>query len=258
MHECGNFITFARQFWSALCPAIRDGFCVLLLKKKNYIVLLTLLLIVSGKGVAAERMFRCELGIAGGCGYYVGDATPHIFMNIRETYGAYFRYRFDQRWALQAKGLTQRIAGNNPDGTGFAAKGNGQWQNQLVNVDVMGEFNFFRFGPTTYDMRVKPISPYLGLGLGMAIHSEFKQVSVYIPVTVGVKWQLAPRLLMYAAWQHNLYTTDNLENVTMYNDLHGLNGSNWLNCDLTGTLTVGASFIFAMDKKVCRFCGNND
>lgn len=220
--------------------------------------MLLLLLVCCGNGMAAERMFRCELGVAGGCGYYVGDATPHIFMNVRETYGAYFRYRFDQRWALQVKGLGQRIVGYNPDGTGFAVKNNGQWKNQLVNLDVMGEFNFFRFGPTTYDVRVKPISPYLGVGVGVALHSNFRKLSAYVPVTLGLKWQIAPRALMHVAWQHNLYIADNLENVEVYDDLHGLNGSNWLNCDLTGTLTVGVSVAFAMDKKVCRFCKGDD
>lgn len=231
---------------------------VLLLKKTSHIVLLVLLLVGGGDVAAAERMYRCELGVTGGCGYYVGDATPHIFMNVRETYGAYFRYRFDQRWALQVKGLSQRIVGNNPDGTGFSVKDNGQWKNQLVNVDVMGEFNFFRFGPTTYDVQVKPISPYLGAGFGVASHSDFRKVSFYIPVSLGVKWQIIPRVLMYASWQHNLYVADNIENVAAYDDLHGLNGSNWLNCDLTGIVTVGVSFSFAMDKKVCRFCQNSE
>lgn len=231
---------------------------ILLLKRRGYIVILLLLLVCGGKVLAAERMFRCELGAAGGCGYYVGDATPHIFMDVREAYGAYFRYRFDQRWALQVKGLSQRITGNCPDGTGFAVSDNGKWKNQLVCVDVMGEFNFFRFGPTTYDMQVKPVSPYLGVGFGLALHSDFKKLSAYVPVALGVKWQIAPRVLMYAAWQHNLYMADNLENVEAYDDLHGLNGSNWLNCDLTGTLVVGISFTFAMDKKVCRFCRSDD
>ena len=94
--------------------------------------MLLLLLVCGGNGVAAERMFRCELGVAGGCGYYTGDATPHIFMNVREAYGVGFRYRFDRRWSLQVKGMAQRIVGNNPDGTGFAVKNNGQWKNQLV------------------------------------------------------------------------------------------------------------------------------
>lgn len=229
------------------------------MRQRWHSILMVLLLSVCACNTwADERMFRCEFGVAGGCGYYVGDATEHIFMNVRETYGAFFRYRFDKRWSLQAKGLAQRITGNNPDGMGVAVKDNGMWTNQLVNVDVMAEFNFFRFGPVQYDMRVKPITPYLAVGMGAALHSDFKKVSAYMPVTLGMKWQMAPRFLLYVAWQHNIYFADKLENVEAYDDLHNLNGSNVLNCDLTGTLSVGISFSFSKDKKVCRFCKSDD
>ena len=59
-----------------------------------------------------QRPYLCEIGLQAGCGYYVGDATPHIFTNPREAYGIHFRYKFTKRWALQVKGLTQRITGN--------------------------------------------------------------------------------------------------------------------------------------------------
>ena len=56
--------------------------------------------------------YLCEIGLQGGFGYYVGDATHHIFMNPREAYGIHFRYKFTKRWAIQAKVSGQRITGH--------------------------------------------------------------------------------------------------------------------------------------------------
>ena len=106
---------------------------------------LALLLMTMSMAVFADnRPYLCEIGLQAGCGYYVVDATPHIFMNVREAYGIHFRYKFTQRWALQAKASGQRIAGY--DYTIRGEKLDTRWTNQLVNIDVMAEFNFFRFG----------------------------------------------------------------------------------------------------------------
>ena len=107
--------------------------------------------------VADDRPYLCELGLQAGCGYYVGDATTHIFNNPREAYGAHFRYKFTNRWALQVKGLTQRITGYAYDDR--MQKQDAMWSTQMVNLDAMAEFNFFRCGGKTYDTRVKPLTP---------------------------------------------------------------------------------------------------
>ncbi|MCQ2342132.1 MAG: hypothetical protein MJZ75_01375 [Paludibacteraceae bacterium] len=200
---------------------------------------------------ADERMYRCELGIEGGCGYYMGDAASLPFMNVREMYGANFRYRFDQRWALQAKGITHRIVGSYPDGMTIAED---KWTNHLVNLDVAAEFNFFRYGGRCYDRRVKPFTPYILWGIGLCLHGDMKKVAAYMPFGVGIKWQFAPRLNMQLVWQNNLYFSDNMENVDELNNSYNMNGSNIFNCDLTGTISLGMSFEFARDKKICRMC----
>ena len=74
-------------------------------------LILCILALVSGvpRAGAQGMPYLCEIGLQGGCGYYVGDGSPHIFMNPREAYGIHFRYKFTKRWALQAKVSGQRI-----------------------------------------------------------------------------------------------------------------------------------------------------
>ena len=207
-----------------------------------------------------EQPYLCEIGLQGGCGYYVGDATPHIFMNPREAYGAHFRYKFTKRWALQAKFSGQRIVGNQYTIRG--QKLDTRWSNRLYNVDVMAEFNFFRFGSgNRYDKRIKPYTPYIFIGVGAGMYNDMdasgaKKITAagYIPLGIGFKWKFYDCIGLNIAWQHNIYFSDDLEAQNTLNNKHKLNGRNWMNCDLTGMLTAGIVFEFARAPKPCRIC----
>jgi hypothetical protein len=206
----------------------------------------------------------CELGIQGGVGYYVGESSPHIFMNPREAYGVQFRYKFTKRWAIQAKVSGQRITGN--EYTYVVNEGpvrlDSKWTNQMLNTDVMAEFNFFRFDSSNkYDKRIKPYTPYIFLGLGVGVYGDMttgekRKVTAagYLPLGIGFKWKFAERCGLNVAWQHNIYFSDDLEAQKELNDRFHLNGWNWMNCDLTGMMTVAFVFEFARAPKSCRIC----
>ena len=201
-----------------------------------------------------ERIYRLELGADGGCGYYVGDAGRRIFQNVRESYGVRFRYMFDRRWSLCLKGMHHRIAGYNPDEYGNASRAHGMWQNRLVNVDVAAEFNFLPFGKIKYDSRISPVTPYLAIGVGVSMHSDWKKLSAYMPFVVGMKWRCAEHITIHLAWEHDVYFNDNLENIKEYANTYNLNGKNVMNMDVTGNIAAGIAFAFAKDRKVCRTC----
>lgn len=208
----------------------------------------------------AEQQYLCELGVQGGCGYYAGDATPHIFMNVREAYGLHFRYKFTPRWALQVKASSQRITGDD-----YTIRGevmDTRWENRLVNVDVMAEFNFFRIGVGDhYDKATHPYSPYIFIGLGAGLYGAnmenkptFQNMAAYIPLGIGFKWKFHDWCGLNVAWQHNIYLADNLESRSTLADKHELNGNNIMNCDVTGMLTLGLVFEFMQAPKVCKTC----
>ena len=209
---------------------------------------------------AQGQPYLCEIGLQGGCGYYVGDAAQHIFMHPREAYGVHFRYKFTKRWAIQAKVSGQRITGY--DYTMDGRKLDTRWQNQLINVDVMAEFNFFRFGEANrYDKRIKPYTPYIFLGIGAGVYGAngenkpiFNHAMAYIPLGIGFKWKFHDCVGLNVAWQHNIYMADNLESRESLDNKYQMNGWNWMNCDLTGMLTAGIVFEFGRAKAPCRIC----
>jgi hypothetical protein len=231
---------------------------------------IAVLLMMSTSVVRAQStdpVYLCELGVFGGCGYYVGDATPHIFMNVREVYGLQFRYKFTKRWAVQAKAELQRITGNEyrfPTGQPPIML-DSRWENNMINIDVMGEFNFFRFGSENpHDKRIKPYTPYIFLGIGVGIYgaegytnAQFNKAMAYFPFGIGFKWKFHPRWGLNVAWQHNVYFADNLENRPNLDNRYDLNGANIMNCDLTGQLTLGIVFEFGLAKKPCRICNSD-
>ena len=168
--------------------------------------------------------YLCEIGLQGGFGYYVGDATHHIFMNPREAYGIHFRYKFTKRWAIQAKVSGQRITGH--------------------DYTIRGE-------------KLSTYTPYIFLGIGasaIGVGKSGLRAGAYIPLGIGFKWKFHEQVGLNIAWQHNIYMTDRLELRDELDNKHQLNGWNWMNCDLTGMFTVGIVFEFARAKNPCRVC----
>ncbi len=220
------------------------------LRNKSKAIVLIIALLSAVSVYAEELAYKCDLGLQGGVSYYVGDGNPHIFMHPQYAYGVQFRYKFDPRWSLQAKVQGQKIKFRMPEGSGDE-KGT----NQLWNLDVVGEFNFFRFGAKQYDDRIKQITPYIFLGIGVGAYSGFEAFGAYMPFGFGMKWKFAEHCQLHVAWQHQLFFADNVEGVNDMNNFDGMNGSNVLHNDLTSTLTVGIVFEFAKEKEVCRQCG---
>lgn len=226
---------------------------------KTYKLVVMMLLLWGGSvGVCAQQSrYLMEFGPVGGCGYYLGDAAQHVFMHPREVYGAQVRYKIAPRWAVQLKGTAQRITGDSYNMHGV--KQEEPWLNHLINLDVVGEYNFFRLGNVSYDARVKQFSPYIFIGIGASLYGEeegraYSHVAAYVPLGVGLKWRFAPRCALNLAWQHNIYCADNIEGVPALDNAYGLNGSNWLNCDATGQLLLGLQLEFGRVKPVCRTC----
>ena len=195
-------------------------------------------------------------------------------MHPLETFGGQFRYKFDQRWALQVKAQRQRIAFREQGTEGSLC------YNPMWHADVVGEFNFFRFGERGYDVRVKPVTPYIFIGVGVSVYNEHAsiggdnvyplligngnkpKVGIYLPVGIGMKWKFADHWQLQVAWQHQIYFVDNIEGLPKFDGRqtpnaggrYGMNGTNILNNDLTSTLTLGIVFEFAKERKICRVC----
>ncbi len=238
------------------------------------------------KGIS-QKEYSLDAGLQAGVGYYLGDANKIPFVEAREVFGAQIRYKFNQRWAVQCKVQRQTLSflyASKP-AEGLMLPETSKYANPMWNVDAVADFNFFRFGPMSFDTRVKRFSPYVFLGVGMTVDNkavkpaknnmdfptlDFKKmnISVYIPVGLGVKWRFAERWQVQLAWQHNIYLLDNVEGYLhgvdygiddkednvhdlkngVLNNSRDMNGSNIFNNDVTSSLTIGVVYEFGSHK----------
>lgn len=234
-------------------------------------------------GPINQREYSLEAGLQAGVGYYLGDANKIPFVGAREVLGAQIRYKFNQRWAVQCKVQRQTLSflyASKP-ADGLTLPKTDIYANPMWNVDFVGDFNFFRFGPMSFDSRVKRFTPYVFVGVGMTLDNkavqpstknmdfptlDFKKmnISVYIPVGLGLKWRFAERWQVQLAWQHNIYLLDNVEGYLkgvdfglegmeenvhelkngVLNNSHDMNGFNIFNNDVTSSLTIGVVYEF--------------
>ncbi len=230
-----------------------------------------------------HRFYHLELGLQTGVSYYAGELAPHAFMSVGEVYGAQARIKIDPRWAVQVKGQRQRVVNYVHEGNEWGII-QGKYQVPMWHVDVMGEYNFFQLGLDEYNVQMKPVTPFLTVGVGMTVFNSFatnkenvyprlakganKDFALYVPVGIGLKWKFAERWQFQLAWQHNLYMLngDGLEGVItsvksddkkqdiQLNDSYGMNGGNVMNNDVTSTITAGIVFEFGRKRKTCVFC----
>jgi hypothetical protein len=201
---------------------------------------------------AQEREYRAEIGVLGGAAYYIGDANHTLFRNATPAYGGLFRYRFDTRFAARAEFLRTSVRGG-MDGFNF--------DNRVHTLNFAGEFNFFDLEKNPNRRFSRIFSPYIFVGVG-AMHYFYAeecatqacpQVNLSIPFGVGVKVKLGNRWNLNAQFSNRLLLADNLEGIPVFNDPHGLNGSNFLNNDVLSTLTIGITFDIWRRKCDCIF-----
>ena len=61
--------------------------------------------------LAKADIYRWEIGVHGGGGYYLGELLPYKPQSAIDilAYGVHTRRKFDERWALQAKVMLQKV-----------------------------------------------------------------------------------------------------------------------------------------------------
>ena len=227
--------------------------------------------IKGSRGIAPEEYsqyssraeyYILELGPLAGGSYYTGDATQHIFRNIRPAYGFVFRYNHTRRWSFAAKATYSDIRFRYstlqetpmPEGETFVPE-NLKGSNTLVTADITAEYNFFELARGWVNRSTRPFSPYIFLGLGISWQKYGPTaVTGYLPFGIGFKYLATPRVGFNFAWQTQLQFNDKIEGVDQLNDFFGLNGGNFMKNDLFSTFTLGITVNFAQRRKVCKRC----
>lgn len=99
-----------------------------------------------------------DVGLFAGESYYNGDLNPGTpFKNVLPAFGAFYRYNFNNRFALKTGYTRTTLQSNDFQNRGLTFK------TKLNEISAQLEINFYEFGITARENR---LSPYMFGGIG--------------------------------------------------------------------------------------------
>jgi Domain of unknown function (DUF6089) len=188
-------------------------------------------------------VYTGEFGVLAGASQYFGDLNPDLHFNTpKAVFGLFFRKQVTDYIAVRIQGQFARLGYSDVYNkqNAFYLRRNLSFNTNVLQLGVQGDFNFFRFIPGDGDHRA---TPYLTIGIGMfsfdpyayldgqkyylrelgtegqssAAYPDrkpYSNIAAYIPLGLGYKYNLNPRMNIGVEAVYNFTTTDYLDDVS--------------------------------------------
>lgn len=175
--------------------------------------------------VAFAQEYRYEVGPALGVSGYIGDISGgNMYKHPGVVAGGVFRYNMNSRIAFKGNLLYASLSGNSNDCPSKFPEGEHfEFSSSLVDLGAQAEFNFLNYGVGARYKQYSRISPYMVVGIGAT--SSFvngTHFSVNLPMGVGVKYKLKPRLNLGFEFTMRKCFGDRIDGLTDLNRIaHG-------------------------------------
>lgn len=166
-------------------------------------------------GVRADGLeYRYELGAMAGVSSYYGDANYHIpLKNINAMGGVLWRYNINPRMAVKSALSVAGISGNTSDYENRYPGGDVKFTRTLYELGAQFEYNFFAYGDGFGYKKTRRVSPYIFAGIGITYAPKPAQhvVAANLPIGLGVKCKVMPRLNVGCGMSFRFTTSDKLD-----------------------------------------------
>lgn len=212
--------------------------------------LLLLLFCIAGQ-LPATAQKNANVGVFAGAAYYMGDINPNRhFYSPGPAGGVFYRYNLNARFAIRTGAMLTRLSGNDldfpealhPDRPVSPAS----FSTTLVDVGLLGEFNFLPFRPGTAGFHY---SPFIATGLAGTLIAKTDRNAfntLCIPISLGVKVNLAKRITAGAEWSFRKAFSDRLDGLENPTGVHSvLHNNDWYS--VAGVFITYKFFNFAAD-----------
>lgn len=187
-------------------------------------------------------VYQGEFGISGGVSQYFGDLNPDLHFNTpKPVFGIFFRKQLTDYIAVRIQGQYAQLGYSDVYNTqnAFDQRRNLSFNTNIWQLGFQGDFNFFRFIPGDGAYRS---TPYLTLGIGMFSfdpyayldgqkvylrelgtegqaagydgRKPYSNIAAYIPLGLGYKYNLNPKMNIGIEAVYNFTTTDYLDDVS--------------------------------------------
>ena len=227
--------------------------------RKALLYLLLLTLPATALRAQDEDTYLMEIGAGGGLMGYLGDFNGSLTKDLQPMAAVLWRYNLSPYMGVKATVGFGKLKGSSADVKTYYPKLDGkppyEFNNTLVDVGLTYEYNFWPYGTGREYRGAKRVTPFVFAGIGATYvtgggNSTF---TANVPLGLGVKYKVAPRLNIALEWAFHFSLSDNLDGAKAP---YGIDSSGlFKNTDCYSALQLTLTYSF-MAK--CRTCHNED
>lgn len=221
-----------------------------------------LCIIVSALSLCAmaqdDNEYKMEIGVGAGMVAYEGDFNGNVTKNmqpmasliLRRVINPYMGLKLDLSYG-KLKGSSAGLETWYPEYSDNPV----EFSNTLIDLGVTYEYNFWPYGTGREYRGAKRLTPFIFLGLGATyVKADAQNVfTANLPIGLGVKYKIGPRLNLGLEWAVHFSLSDKLDGVAdpYYIKSSGL----FKNTDCYSALKLTLTYSF-MPK--CITCNKDD
>ena len=193
--------------------------------------------------------YKFDIGVGAGLSCSYGDVNQwKPFYAPSPAFEAKFRYHKNLRWSYCADFLSAGLRGNTIDFSNIMpGYEEYSYKSRLWQIGGSAEFNFLNYGMGEGYRNMSRFTPYISAGLALGGTSgDGKGFGLQIPMGVGLKYKLAPRVGMAVKFTMAKSFSDKFDGIK---DPYKIDSSVLKNTDWYSTLSISISYEFGE-----RFC----
>lgn len=230
------------------------------MKKTLNIVLTTLLLSIASVPANAQTDYEYRMEIGGGVGLmaYEGDFNGSILHNMQPSASLMLRRVINPYMDLRLAASYGKLKGSSKDVKTYLPQYQDtqyDFSTTLVDLSATYEYNFWPYGTGNDYRGAQRLTPFVFAGIGTTYASTptGNVFTANLPLGLGVKYKVAPRLNLGIEWAIHFSLNDKLDGIA---DPYGIQSTGMFkNTDCFSALQLTLTYSF-MPK--CRTCHNDD
>lgn len=226
---------------------------------KKILTLLLMTLTFATAKAQTDDEYRMEIGAGVGFVSYEGDFNGSVLSNMQMGGSVVLRRIFNPYMGVKMAAMYGKLTGSSKDVKTYYPDFVGNpysFSNTLVDASVTYEYNFWPYG-TGRDYRgAKRLTPFVFVGVGATFVSGGDADNCFtanMPLGLGVKYKIGPRLNLGVEWAEHFSLSDNLDGKK---DPYGIESTGlFKNTDCYSTLQITLTYSFSAK---CKTCHNED
>lgn len=230
------------------------------MKKTLNIVLTALLLSIASVPANAQTDYEYRMEIGGGVGLmaYEGDFNGSILYNMQPSASLMLRRVMNPYMDLRLAASYGKLKGSSKDVKTYLPQYQDtqyDFSTTLVDLSATYEYNFWPYGTGNDYRGAQRITPFIFAGIGTTYASTptGNVFTANLPLGLGIKYKVAPRLNLGIEWAIHFSLNDKLDGIA---DPYGIQSTGMFkNTDCFSALQLTLTYSF-MPK--CRTCHNDD